>query len=554
MRRILNKLSLIVLSFFFFLLPITVLATSASASFSGSSTVYIGKTFDITFQVTESGSASGEGIAAIQGPLSYDSSKLELVSSKANYSAANFGGGKLAVLIMDGNYITGTKKIMTFTFKAKALGSATVSINADISDAAGNKIYSNKVSKSITITDPPSSNNYLKSLSVDKGSLSFNKNTTSYNVSVGSDIESISISASAEDSGAKVSGTGSKSLNYGNNKFDIVVTAPSGDKKTYTITVNRKDIRSSENALDSLSVGSGELSPKFSSGTTSYTLSVPYEVVNLKVTAKAKDGKAKVSISGNNNLVAESTQDVIVTVTAENGSKKTYTIKVTRGKDPNKKLSNNNYLTHLTASVGMISPVFNKDVTNYAIYLPYEIDNISFDYGVEDTKYATVKFEGNESLQPGTINVFKIIVKAESEEERVYTISVSRANKVGQTGNGNTYVKDVEIKKGILVGTFNKEKREYYYQGDLELGNIIPEEASSAISTFKYENTIYIIVQSSNGEYGVYSFMKEEFSITPYIINITILLGGFSLGFITHRIIAKNGKKINSEKKESKKV
>lgn len=541
-----NLFFALVLSFVFFLWPMMVnAATSASASLSGNSSVYVGNTIDVTLVVSESGSGAEEGVCGVQGPISYDTSKLELVSTKSINLGVSYDSSRIIGMVQNiQQCLHGTNNIITFTFKAKELGSATVSINLDISDALGNKIYSKAVSKTISITEPPSSNAFLKSLSVDKGSINFNKNTTSYSVSVGSEVESINISASAEDSGATVSGIGSKSLSYGDNKFNIVVTAPSGSKKTYTITVNRKDIRSSNNNLANIKVNEGELSPKFSSKTTEYTLIVPYEVENLNITANAEDSKAKVTISGNNNLVAEETSDVTITVTAENGSQKTYTIKVTRGKDPNKVLDTNNYLTHLTVSVGILSPVFDKNVTNYVIWLPYEVDKITFDYAVEDTKYATVQFEGDENLKAGISNVFKIKVTAESGEERVYTISVNRANAIGQVGNDNTYLKGIELKDGELVGKFDKDTREYYYKRgkNFAIKEVIPEDENSAVSVYEDGNTIYFIVQSSNGEYGVYTLREKEFSIMPYVINVVLLFGGFTIGFMVHKIIRKRRK------------
>src|SRR5699024_4335017 len=43
-------------------------------------------------------------------------------------------------------------------------------------------------------------------------------------------------------SGASVSGTGEKELTEGMNSFKIVVTAEKGNKKTYTININRKEL------------------------------------------------------------------------------------------------------------------------------------------------------------------------------------------------------------------------------------------------------------------------------------------------------------------------
>ena len=52
-------------------------------------------------------------------------------------------------------------------------------------------------------------------------------------------VTSISISAAANDTKATVSGTGTKTLNAGDNTFSIVVTAENGVTKTYIVRVTR---------------------------------------------------------------------------------------------------------------------------------------------------------------------------------------------------------------------------------------------------------------------------------------------------------------------------
>lgn len=71
------------------------------------------------------------------------------------------------------------------------------------------------------------------------------------------------------------------------------------------------------------------LTPAFSSETTSYYGTVPYEADMLIVSAIAEDSAAQVEVSGGKNLVV-GTNEVAVTVTAEDGSKTVYTVYVYR--------------------------------------------------------------------------------------------------------------------------------------------------------------------------------------------------------------------------------
>ena len=114
--------------------------------------------------------------------------------------------------------------------------------------------------------------------------------------------------------------------------YDIVdgnaeqVTANMGNS---VVTINAKPTASSNNNLSALSISPGTLSPGFSAGTTSYRASVSNSTTSVAVSARAADSKAKVAVWGNTGLdVGNNT--VTVQVTAENGSKKTYTITVNR--------------------------------------------------------------------------------------------------------------------------------------------------------------------------------------------------------------------------------
>ena len=96
-----------------------------------------------------------------------------------------------------------------------------------------------------------------------------------------------------------------------------------------TVTINAPYTASGNNNLSSLSISPGTLSPGFSAGTTSYSASVSNSTTSVAVSATAADGKARVAVWGNTGLdVGNNT--VTVQVTAENGSKKTYTITVNR--------------------------------------------------------------------------------------------------------------------------------------------------------------------------------------------------------------------------------
>jgi len=98
-----------------------------------------------------------------------------------------------------------------------------------------------------------SNNAYLSSLAVGNSWMSpgFTYNTFDYSVSINYNVSSVTITAKTYDVNAKVTGTGTKSLNYGPNVFQITVTAE--DKtttKVYTVIVHRGYIATINNYYD----------------------------------------------------------------------------------------------------------------------------------------------------------------------------------------------------------------------------------------------------------------------------------------------------------------
>lgn len=192
---------------------------------------------------------------------------------------------------------------------------------------------------------------------------------------------------------------------------------------TYAVTLAKP---LSDNAdLSSLTLGNATLSPAFSPNVTSYSVSVPYSVSSLELSAAAADGGAKVSIS-NPNLIAAAITVVSVTVTAENNTTKTYTISVTRAQDPNYTKSSNAALKSLSVDGYALSPAFDPDVTQYYIWLPYEAETFTCKAEPADQK-ASVEAGQSPVLTPGEALSVPVTVTAEDGAQKIYTINAFRA-------------------------------------------------------------------------------------------------------------------------------
>lgn len=241
---------------------INVFAANASITARAqNSSVQVGDTVKVTVTVS---TVSSVPLGAWEFDIGYDSSKLTYVSSTLENG------------LRSTNYTSSSNvhsKTYTLTFKAKAAGTGTVTIknplvvdfNTDkevstgISNASVNisnpkpvtsnsnktsNTNSNKTSNSNTNEKSKSADNYLSSIILSGGytvSPKFDKNKTSYSVSVPNDVRRIAINAKANDSKATVYGIGAKNLKEGKNKFNIVVTAENGNRRTYTVNVVVKD-------------------------------------------------------------------------------------------------------------------------------------------------------------------------------------------------------------------------------------------------------------------------------------------------------------------------
>lgn len=92
----------------------------------------------------------------------------------------------------------------------------------------------------------------------------------------------------------------------------------------------QEDNRDSNNKLSGLQVSPGSLAPAFSSGTTSYTVTVPSDTTEVVISATAESSKAKVSVSGGKDLkLGENSAKVVVT--AENGDTRAYNLTIICG-------------------------------------------------------------------------------------------------------------------------------------------------------------------------------------------------------------------------------
>lgn len=126
---------------------------------------------------------------------------------------------------------------------------------------------------------------------------------------------------------------------------------------TQRIAVSAINPTKSGNAnLKYLKPSAGTLTPAFSPDVTAYTITVPYTVTSLLLTTDSVDQNAAVEVNGSSSMkVGKNVRSV--TVTAPNGTTKTYTITITRAADQSGGSTTGNGSTTTTTTVPVEDPL-----------------------------------------------------------------------------------------------------------------------------------------------------------------------------------------------------
>ena len=137
-----------------------------------------------------------------------------------------------------------TTKSFSLTCKANSIGVIRIAYSGDATSADGSNV-SISGSKTVTVVAarPKSTNNNLKSLSVEGATISpeFNADILEYTAEFEPGTTKIMINAEKADGYAYLEGYGEKDVVEGDNRFEIVVTSESGVSKTYVLIASVKE-------------------------------------------------------------------------------------------------------------------------------------------------------------------------------------------------------------------------------------------------------------------------------------------------------------------------
>jgi hypothetical protein len=306
----------------------------------------------------------------------------------------------------------------------------------------------------------------LNNLSISSGAFdqAFAIDTTSYSASVDYSVYSVAVTPTLSDTKAAVSinsisvSSGHASapinLNYGSNTINIVVKAQDGiTTKAYTIIVYRAappapsspytpppPQLSSDATLSSLLINDGAISINFVPETTSYNASVASGTDNITVTPTVNESHATVMVNGATVVsgapdrlgIGDLLGKIDVVVTAQDGTKKTYTIAISIGL-PSPHSSSDATLSGLLINGGDIPINFAPETTTYNATVASGTYTITVKPTVNE-EHATVTVNGadvvNGAIYPLDIGglvdgEIHVVVTAPDGTKKTYTITIS---------------------------------------------------------------------------------------------------------------------------------
>lgn len=341
----------------------------------------------------------------------------------------------------------------------------------------------------VTRNDYRSTNNYLASLGLSVGEITFNKLTQAYTVVVDHAVTSITIAATPEDNKARVSGDGVKTLKIYTNTFEIVVTAENQTRRTYTLNIVRRDLQgnagnlSINNKLKSLDVVGYPI--KFGTDIKEYEITVDNTVEFVEIVAQTEDPKATLTINNIDELQF-GVNEILVMVTSESGVANRYVIKVIR------------------STMGPVIPI-----------------ERALEAITETVAEEVVAIVGPED------EIAKEIIDALKTTKKKLT--VKRRNNIGEvlyswTFDGNQMDKTLKVKSGIIFGALNildidritnharRVDLSFYHSGELPKGTTV---------------TVYVGNEFENEETLKFYYYNKETQQMELVLNSLIVKDGF---------------------------
>lgn len=177
-------------------------------------------------------------------------------------------------------------------------------------------------------------------------------------------------------------------LKEGDNLFIVKVEDASGNRRYYSVTINRESSKKPSALLESMTVSGFDMTPSFDKNKTLYKMTVGNDVESISLRAVSENVLSEIWVrneawdydlvnagiaNADNIPIVEGNNKLVITAAAPDKlTKKVYVLNVYRmGKNDNADLIDIEY-----TEGGIMTPMFDNDIVNYNLVYRYEVDDI----------------------------------------------------------------------------------------------------------------------------------------------------------------------------------
>ncbi|MGE7639226.1 cadherin-like beta sandwich domain-containing protein [Peribacillus frigoritolerans] len=366
----------------------------------------------------------------------------------------------------------------------------------------------------------------------------FTEDVHDYSSTVGSDVEKITLLAASPNENAAIYVNGVKmtdgklkdlTLQTGMNTF--VITVSDGENETVTYTLKVEKHESDDNLLTSIGLSKGSLT--FDSKVTAYHASVENEVQSVTVTPTLSDSKAIVKVNGKDATSAGvkvtlpvGKTTVKITVTAENGDEKTYTLTITRAaaaaKETESKAAPKEDEVQKDPSTGTSKAQLSSDKGNKSSLSSAE----SSDKGSK-ASLTSAESSNNQKPSSGVSEVTNAQQIESISTQKMKTDSVEKvtsADSLGEEGNNGPVLNSLTVSSGVWNKSFESNEHTYHIEVDNDISSVELNATTNASgATIEYDGassakvkikdkakTAISVTVSKDGERRTYVLVFEK--------------------------------------------
>lgn len=257
-------------------------------------------------------------------------------------------------------YTTTTKKTTTTTTTTTTTKKPNRP-NTTKPNATTSKTTTSTTTTTSTLKD---SNSYLKELTLKGTDFIFSRDVETYNLKINKDLTTIEVTAKPESEKATVKIENNENIDI-DKPILITVTAEDDTIRVYRIILSYADEKDNNTSLSKIEIQGYNI--EFKPDVTEYTLKINKSDKTLDMIVETESDLSTYEIKNNTNLKNKS--KVVITVTAENGDTKDYTITI-------KKSSNFGLILIILILLGICGYVIYKLVTK----MPEQKEDDGYDY------------------------------------------------------------------------------------------------------------------------------------------------------------------------------